>query len=149
MENLLKAKKLRITPFRIEVLKVFQSNETAIDMPSIETSLGDFDRITLYRTIKVFIESGVLHEILISGDVKKYALCADDCKTEGHNHEHIHFLCTVCNETFCLDLIKMPIISHRSFQISSVEVVARTVCPSSSPFPSNSLKKATTSSIAL
>ena len=130
MENLLKAKKLRITPFRIEVLKVFQNNETAVDLATIESSLGGFDRITLYRTIKVFIESGVLHEILISGDVKKYALCADSCRTEAHKHEHIHFLCTVCNETFCLDLIKMPVISHKSFQISSVEVIAKGICES-------------------
>lgn len=128
MENLLKAKKLRITPFRLEVLKVFQTTETAIDLTTIETNLDDFDRITLYRTIKAFIDAGVLHEILISGEVKKFALCSDTCQTEGHQHEHIHFLCTVCSETFCLDLKKMPEISHNSFQISSIEVQAKGVC---------------------
>lgn len=128
MESLLKSKNLRVTPFRLEVLKVFQTTETAIDLSMIEGSLGDFDRITLYRTIKAFIDSGVLHEILISGEVKKFALCSDTCQTEGHQHEHIHFLCNVCSETFCLNLKKMPEISHYSFQISSIEVQAKGVC---------------------
>jgi Fur family ferric uptake transcriptional regulator len=128
MENLLKTKNLRVTPFRLEVLKVFQNHENAIELSVIEDSLVDFDRITLYRTVKAFIEAGLLHEILISGEKKKLALCAQSCKSEAHIHEHIHFLCVKCNETFCLEPIKMPEIKHASFDISSFEVQAKGVC---------------------
>ncbi|MEO9533961.1 MAG: transcriptional repressor [Crocinitomicaceae bacterium] len=128
MENLLKSKNLRVTPFRMEVLSVFQKFDNAIDSAVLESELGDFDRITLYRTIKSFIDAGVLHEILISGESKKYALCAETCVSEDHSHEHIHFLCTVCNETFCLEPTKMPELQHSSFQIASFEIQAKGVC---------------------
>ncbi|MFT4600121.1 MAG: Fur family ferric uptake transcriptional regulator [Arenicella sp.] len=128
MINLLKSKKLRATPFRLEVLGLFEKTTNALDLSTIESELKDFDRVTLYRTIKIFIEYGILHEILISGEVKKFALCSDGCETKSHKHDHIHFLCTICNEVFCLEPIKMPSISHDSFEITSVEVQAKGIC---------------------
>ena len=130
MENLLKSKQLRVTPFRLQVLKVFENHENAIDLTLVEEKIGDFDRITLYRTIKSFLEAGVLHEILLTGESKKYALCTDSCENGGHTHEHIHFLCTVCNETYCLEPVKMPELTHNTFQISSFEIQAKGVCKS-------------------
>jgi Fur family transcriptional regulator, ferric uptake regulator len=128
MKNLLKSKKLRVTSFRTDVLNVFQSHENAIDMGMVENELGEHDRITLYRTIKKFIDVGILHEILINGESKKYALCSHSCESEAHHHDHIHFLCTDCNETYCLEPQQMPVINHPSFQIDSFEVQAKGIC---------------------
>ena len=72
--QLLKGKRLRLTSFRKEVLQVFMDNDKAIAVSDIEDALNDFDRITLYRTIKSFIEKGLIHEIVMPGDVKKLAL---------------------------------------------------------------------------
>ena len=59
IENLLKNKNLRLTPFRKEVLEVFTSSPNAISIGDIEDNLKQFDRITLYRTIKSFIENNL------------------------------------------------------------------------------------------
>ena len=128
MENLLKAKKIRITPFRLAVLDVFDKSQNALRLEQIEQSLGDHDRITLYRTIKVFIEKGVLHEITMVGDVKKLAMCSNECKDDSHHHEHIHFHCTICDETFCLEMDALPKISYPGFQINQLEIQTSGVC---------------------
>src|SRR5688572_30286421 len=106
MENLLRSRNLRVTPFRVSVLEVFKQHKNAIDLNQIEHALGDFDRITLYRTLKTFIENGLIHEIVMPGDIKKMALCKGECANEEHehHHQHLHFKCDNCQEIFCLEL---------------------------------------------
>ena len=130
MENLLQAKNLRITPFRVAVLNVFKKHKNAIDMGQIEKSLKEFDRITLYRTIKTFIESGLIHEIVMPGDIKKLALCSEECGNEHHehNHQHLHFKCDTCDEVYCLELASFPKIAYPKFKINSLEIQGSGIC---------------------
>ncbi len=128
--QLLKDKRLRLTSFRKEVLQVFMDNDKAIAVSDIEDALNDFDRITLYRTIKSFIEKGLIHEIVMPGDVKKLALCAVDCSHEEgvHDHSHIHFQCKICKEVFCVDVPSLPNIDLPGYQIDEVEIQVHGVC---------------------
>ena len=66
MPNLLKSKKISETPFRKEVLAIFDKHNNAIPLSVVEKELKKFNRITLYRTIKVFLEKGIIHEITIT-----------------------------------------------------------------------------------
>lgn len=103
--NILKSHGLRKTPFRIQVLSVFVDNETkGLTTQFIESKLGEFDRITLYRTIKTFEENGIVHNVLDSSKDTKYALCHADCSVHNHNDKHAHFLCSDCGETYCLEM---------------------------------------------
>ena len=123
-------KNLRITPFRVAVLAVFKKHKNAIDIAQIEKSLKEFDRITLYRTIKTFIESGLIHEIVMPGDIKKLALCSEECGNENHehNHQHLHFKCDKCDEVYCLELASFPKIAYPKFKINSLEIQGSGVC---------------------
>jgi Fur family ferric uptake transcriptional regulator len=129
-KNILKNKKLRVTPFREEVLELFLNQSNAISIGDIENHLKDFDRITLYRTIKSFIEKGVVHEILMPGDVKKLALCPDDCSSDKHIHttQHIHFKCNECENVFCLDINQFPDITVSNFKIDALEIQGNGTC---------------------
>lgn len=128
VEKLLKNKGVRITDFRVQVLDLFSQGSAAVDMEFIEKSLGKFDRITLYRTIKTFLEKGLIHEIHL-GDVKKYALCDHECGGDhAHHHEHVHFHCKVCKDVFCLDVDALPHISIPNYQIEQTEIQLRGVC---------------------
>ena len=60
---MLEKKQIRKTPFRLEVLKLFKASKNAISLKEIEKNLTSFDRITLYRTLKLFIEKGLIHEV--------------------------------------------------------------------------------------
>lgn len=130
MENLLRSKNLRITPFRLSVLEIFQKHKNAVDLNQIEKSLKDFDRITLYRTLKTFIESGLIHEIVMPGDIKKMALCKEECHTQDHehNHQHLHFRCDNCEEIFCLTIDNFPVIKYPKFKIKSIEFQGSGLC---------------------
>lgn len=93
---------IRNTPFRLDVLNLFKTSKNTLSLKEIESQLEKFDRITLYRTLKLFIEKGLMHEILHSNG-KKYALCKDECNEHHHQHNHLHFHCSKCDESFCVE----------------------------------------------
>lgn len=132
--RLLTDKNIRSTPFRQDVLSIFQKNKNAITVAQIEETLGNHDRITLYRTIKTFIENGLIHEIVMPGDIKKLALC-QDCHEihdhHAHQHNHVHFHCKKCNEVSCVDN-ELPPVSLQGYKIEFVEIQAHGICPSCS-----------------
>jgi Fur family ferric uptake transcriptional regulator len=124
-------KGIRKTAFRQKVLDVFCNNENSITIAQIENSIGEHDRITLYRTIKTFIDAGLIHEIVMPGDLKKLALCHDCDHNNNHNHahqhNHIHFHCEKCNEIICVDN-DLPLIELDGYQIDSLEIQAHGIC---------------------
>ena len=135
--NLFKEKGIRKTVFRQQVLDVFLANPNAITVSQIEDSLGEHDRITLYRTIKTFVDNGLIHEIVMPGDIKKLALCQDCDHSHSHDHHHahqhnhIHFHCEKCDEVICVDA-NMPDLNLAGFTVESIEIQAHGVCPSCS-----------------
>ena len=129
--DLFSEKNIRKTAFRSKVLNVFRSNENAITIQDIEKGIGLHDRITLYRTIKTFLDKGVIHEIVMPGDIKKLALC-QDCETDhdhnhAHQHNHIHFHCEKCDEVNCVEN-KIPDLNLKGFQVDSIEIQAHGIC---------------------
>jgi Fur family ferric uptake transcriptional regulator len=95
---------LRKTAIRKEVLQLFLKNKgRALSSKEIEEALGQADRITLYRTLKTFEQSGVIHQAVDGTGTAKYALCLDDCSTHEHHDEHAHFHCLRCGKTICLE----------------------------------------------
>ena len=127
-KDLLIAKSLRVTDFRLSVLEVFFGNDNAVSSDQIESALGNFDRITLYRTLKSFKEKGVIHEIQIGDEEKRYALCEEACEHKGHQHNHIHFHCSDCKEIFCLPMENSSYTQLNGYQVNTLEVQATGVC---------------------
>tara|TARA_B100000900_G_scaffold307216_1_gene265870 strand:+ start:3062 stop:3511 length:450 start_codon:yes stop_codon:yes gene_type:complete len=102
--ELLKDYHLRITPIREKVLEVFFAYKgEAISKLTIENSLGSFDRVTLYRTIKHFKDKCVIHEVIDRNGHVRYALCQKSCKEIGTHSEHLHFYCSDCDRTECIE----------------------------------------------
>ena len=128
MKNLLKNKKLSETPFRKEVLLIFSKYDNAIPLSIIENDLKEFNRITLYRTIKIFLEKGIIHEIALSGEDSNYAICKDECTSDTHQHKHIHFKCSQCNTLSCVEIESFPAINLPEYEIEDVEIQLKGVC---------------------
>jgi Fur family ferric uptake transcriptional regulator len=103
-EKILANHQLRQTTCRHAVLDIFiEQNHVGLSENEIESSIkGDFDRVTIYRTLSTFLDSGIIHKVLDEGSVR-YALCSSNCSEEAHQHEHVHFKCTECETTFCMD----------------------------------------------
>jgi len=113
--KLLRKYGLRITDVRIMILKLFLNSKMALSEFNVEQKLENkCDRVTVYRTLKSFVEKGIIHKVLDEGNIVKYAICGSDCNEAVHHHEHVHFKCNVCGSTVCLEnipiqKIKLPV----------------------------------------
>jgi len=91
------------------------------------TQLSKFQGV-LYRTLKTFEKNKLIHSIDDGSGTVKYALCQDTCECLPEDL-HVHFLCTKCNQTFCLNDFPVPSINlPNSFSLESVNMVVKGVC---------------------
>lgn len=111
--RLLRDFRLRSTPSRQEILHLFLKKDYALSHGDIEKEINNaLDRVTVYRTLKTFLDRGLIHKVLDDEGALKYALCNEACNAAGHHHDHVHFKCTRCGQTNCLDIeipsVKLP-----------------------------------------
>lgn len=112
VKHILKDFELRNTSCREEILDLFLQREFALSHADIESNVHEgFDRVTVYRTLKTFLDKGIIHKVLDDEGVTKYALCKERCSHDQHHHEHVHFKCVECGLTNCLDNVEIPAIS--------------------------------------
>ncbi|HTD93624.1 MAG TPA: transcriptional repressor [Chitinophagaceae bacterium] len=130
IKEILKSSQLSVTASREKILNLFLDQEGALAHGDIEKKAGEkFDRVTIYRTLQTFVEKGIIHTIPTVDNSIRYALCKDDC-AEGHHHDHhVHFVCSRCQNTFCLDDIVTPSIDlPKGYSTSHIEVVVEGTC---------------------
>lgn len=130
IQQLLKRNQLSITDSRSKILELFLQQNGALAHADIEKKSGaSFDRVTVYRTLQTFVEKGIIHTIPTADNSILYALCKDEC-TEGHHHDHhVHFVCSKCSNTICLEDIVVPDVKlPAGYQATHVEVVVNGVC---------------------
>ena len=99
VKSILKDYKLRQTDCREEILNVFMKKSHALAHADVELPLKDrFDRVTIYRTLRTFVDKGLIHKVLDDEGGMKYALCKEGCNTPDHkhHHDHVHFKCNIC-----------------------------------------------------
>ncbi len=127
---MLRSNKLSITESRQKILHLFLANAGALSHGDIEKKAGEkFDRVTVYRTLQTFVDKGIIHTIPTADNTIRYALCKDEC-SEGHHHDHhVHFVCTICSNTYCLDDVVTPEVNlPAGYSPNHVEVVVEGVC---------------------
>jgi Fur family ferric uptake transcriptional regulator len=107
--KLLKDFGLRHTAGREEVLDLFLGAGHALAHNDVENGLSpDHDRVTIYRTLRTFLDKGIIHRVLDDEGGTKYALCRETCADGHHHHDHVHFKCENCGQTTCLDDVQIP-----------------------------------------
>ncbi len=126
---------LRQTPVRKAVLQVLLDSAFALSGSEIELYLpSDTDRITLYRTLKSFEESGLIHRVIDASDVIRYASCSIECSAHAHFDNHVHFKCTACQHTYCLNQVAIPAVTlPDKFQVVSRDYLLAGVCRECQP----------------
>lgn len=81
---------------------------------------------TVYRTLKLFVESGIARELHFGDGFTRY-----ERATEGEQHDHL--VCNVCDDitefnTDALDQLKEEIARSHGFQIETLKLELRGVC---------------------
>lgn len=132
--RLLKDFGLRSTAARQEVLRVFLLSDYALSHGDIEREIhGDLDRVTVYRTLKTFLDRGLIHKVLDDEGSLKYALCNEACSEAIHHHEHVHFKCTKCGQTSCVDVDIPPVRLPAGYSAGEMNLLIQGLCPQCRP----------------
>jgi Fur family ferric uptake transcriptional regulator len=128
-DHLLKDFRLRTTASRQAILHLFLQKNYALSHGDIENAIDDsLDRVTVYRTLKTFLDKGLIHKVLDDQGSLKYALCNDPCNAGTHHHDHVHFKCTKCGQTNCLDVTVPPIKLPKGYKMKEVNLLIQGIC---------------------
>lgn len=113
------------TTIRTKLMEVFYHADEALSSKEIEGKLDDdVDRVTLYRTIKLFEEKKIIHKIVIDNQVTKYKLI-----NIQKGKEHPHFHCTACDKVLCLPDTPLPSCNlPEGFSIEAQNTIVEGTC---------------------
>ncbi|GGH74702.1 MAG: transcriptional repressor [Bacteroidetes bacterium] len=129
-EDILKSHGLRSTEIRREVINQLLNVGKAITHQDMETAMPKADRVTLYRTLTSLQEAGIIHQVVDDETVKKYALCGGGCSQDHHHDNHVHFKCTSCGDTRCLENVVIPAVNlPKGYVMESEDLLVQGVCP--------------------
>ena len=128
--RLLKDFRLRTTQTRQEILHLFLRSDYALSHGDIEKEIdSSLDRVTVYRTLKTFLDKGLIHKVLDDEGSLKYALCNEACSVAGHHHNHVHFKCTLCGQTNCLTNVEIPTVKlPKGYRAKEINLLIQGVC---------------------
>ena len=122
-------KGVKPTSTRILVLRELMKADNPLSLQDVETALDTVDRSTIFRTLVLFREHHLVHDIDDGSGSVKYELCGGgaDCTVADM---HSHFYCERCRRTFCLDYIAVPQVDlPEGYEARSVNYMIKGVCP--------------------
>ncbi|NLO69856.1 MAG: transcriptional repressor [Porphyromonadaceae bacterium] len=124
-EDILSQYKLKNTACRKMILNELIKSETAMTEQEIKENSEDiFDRVTLYRTLRTLEHAGIIHSIVLSNNVVKYALTKFDA-----DKVHSHFHCTRCNDVECLhDAVEVKTNLPAGYILHDLDIVVNGIC---------------------
>ena len=130
--NILRKNHLSVTDSRCTILHMFlQNTKGAVRHSDIEQGIPGLDRVTIYRTLQVFSEKGIIHSIPSLDGAVRYALCHSGCEEGQHHDNHVHFVCSKCSNTVCLDHVTIPAVKLPvGFKASEFQMVVNGICKS-------------------
>ena len=103
INKILRTHELRVTEPRRQILALLLNSNRAVSSNQLEQLVSQSDRVTIYRSLKRFEETGIIHKVIGENGVSFYALCQDDCTKYLHQDEHDHFYCKECDQMLCLE----------------------------------------------
>ncbi len=128
IDKKLESRNIKPTAMRQLILSVLTEQTSAISLPELERKFEKAERTTLYRTLKTFEENKLIHAIDDGTGSVKYALCMEQCNCRPEDL-HVHFHCTKCGQTYCLNDIQIPFINlPQKFSLESVNMAVKGLC---------------------
>ncbi len=126
--DLLRRHGLRSTPARRTVVECLSESPASRALAELDAAF-DGDRITLYRTLKSFEEVGLIHRVPDATGQPRYALCGEGCTPKAHVHQHPHFQCDDCGQTYCLpEVATVTPVLPQGYQLAQVHITYQGSC---------------------
>ena len=127
VEKILEEAGVKPTANRILLMREIIFAAHPFTLADMEQRLQPMDKSTIFRTLGTFLEHRLIHEVDTGGPAMLYCRCV--CE-QGHEHQHIHFTCTRCGQTFCIRNIDPSCLPRPDgFQVEQVNCVMKGLCP--------------------
>lgn len=95
-------------------------------LKDIEECMPHMDRSSIFRTLRLFTEHQMLHEIDDGSGQCKYCVCR--CESDRHLG-HVHFTCVACGKTYCFADEQIPQVElPHGFRMQEAEFVIKGIC---------------------
>ena len=129
MEHLLEEHGVKVTPNRLLVARALSDAGRPLSLMELEVQLETIDKSAIFRTLGAFKDAHLVHVLEDSGDGVRYELCHSH--HEDHDDDvHVHFYCTKCHRTFCLEDTPVPPVQvPEGYEVESVSYLLKGVCP--------------------
>ncbi len=119
------------TKFRTDLLNLFYESNKSLSIEDIMKIFSNsINKVTIYRALEHFENKGLIHRVPDKDNLKRYSLCRNnECSATSHNHNHGHFICYACNQTFCLEEMGSPEITClKGFYVHELKLTAEGYC---------------------
>ena len=128
MEKILQEHGIKATANRLLVLKALAECKRPVTMAELEDKIDSIDKSGIFRTLMLFKENHLLHQIEDGCEGVRYELC--HAHGDVDDDRHVHFHCEVCHRTFCLEEMPIPQVSYPAgYEVETVNYMAKGVCP--------------------
>lgn len=129
LEQELAAFRIRPTAMRLRILDMIRTaGTTCVSLESIAAALEKADHSTIYRTLMLFSDQGLLHRVADGTEHTKYGYCGNSCDC-APTPRHFHLRCNSCRLTYCLKnsrTEKVPL--PAGVKAASVSVILEGAC---------------------
>lgn len=120
---------IKPTANRIIIADALARETWPMSMHELEEKILTIDKSGIFRTLTLFREHHLVHDIEDGEGSVRYELCLSHDDDEDDDL-HVHFFCEQCHRTFCLDDTPVPPVSlPRGFLMSSVNYMVKGTCP--------------------
>lgn len=117
------------TANRILICEAMRKAGRPVSMGELELFLESVDKSVISRSLALFRERHLVHTLHDGGDGIRYELCHSHSEDQDDD-THIHFWCSRCGKTFCLEDIPVPAVSlPDGYRAESVNYMVTGLCP--------------------
>ena len=128
LEKFLLEHGIKATSNRLLVLKALAECHRPVTMAELEDKIDSIDKSGIFRTLMLFKENHLLHQIDDGCEGVRYELCHAHGNVD--DDRHVHFHCEVCHRTFCLEDTPIPAVTYPAgFQVETANYMAKGICP--------------------
>lgn len=125
--SLLQEHGVRLTANRLLIARALEQAGRPLSIGELEERIDSIDKSNIFRTLNTFKDAHLVH--VLEGEVVRYELC----HSHSHHHDddlHVHFYCTKCHKTFCLEDTPVPPVSvPEGYQVEQLSYLIRGICP--------------------
>lgn len=129
IESLLRKAGLKRTSGRIALIDLLRNARYPLTQEEISERLAEhgLNRVSIYRALASFLETGLVHRVESGDRIWKFAFCG--CGGRGHCHPH--FICRACGKVECLEELDLPEVPGigADYRLEEREFYLRGLCP--------------------